>query len=221
MSRNARRSLAGAILAALAVVQGCALIGWVAAVATPPETIEARYHIPKENRLLVIVEDSGRLAGFPGARSRLIAMLNRALRKQGVVSHVVDQRRLVNQYLSNPNFEFLSDLQKGEKVGADVILSIHIDRFTLKNRPLEPWNGVCEFTVKLLDVAAGEQLWPQFKARGERMACTVKPDDGRSFDDNYRRPFTAKVVDTVVDMVAKLFYDHEGRNPIDLPEKEY
>jgi len=201
-----------ALLISISAACGCTIIGWVWNTVTPPEKIKPRYKIPKSKsgQLLILLEESEHLVAHPGAKTHLYRQLKEEFIKNKIVESVVDRNRFVIAQLANPAFHSLTAVEKGKSVDADIVLSLEIKRFTLKEKLQEQWDGKCELRIKLFDVAEDKILWPdELSIEGEPVTCIVKPEGNRSVDPDYHKKFTRKVINEIADKVAKLFYEYE------------
>jgi hypothetical protein len=205
-----------------ALTAGCTFPAWLAAVTTPPETVKARYVVPSGSTALVLVKGADRLIDYPKVESRLVHTINEQLINNDVADFVIDRKEWVTRRLSNPNFDRMSEIQLGRQLKADVVICVIVDRFTLRDRAHAPmWHGVFITRVKLISIEEKRQLWPPYNDQGEEIRAEVEPPHGSSVDRKFGSAFALLVADDMADRIAKLFYDHPGRDPTELPEQKY
>jgi hypothetical protein len=216
-----RRYLLIAIILAISF-SGCNIVGAIGVLMTPPEKVRAQYYMPTDTRLLVLVKGSGKLIEYPRTQTRFVERINKHLLDNEVVASTINPVELVNLELSNPRFSQLSEAEIGRMAGATTVLVVDVERFTLRDRQHAPlWHCKFNVRIKIVSVAENKRLWPEFDDRGEILRNNIKPDSSKSVDPYYGNEFANKAVDDMADKVAKLFYDHTGRDPTRLPEMDH
>ena len=198
------------ILGMVLLMNGCAYFGWLGHVLTPPQTIEPEYVMEKESRLLVILDDHGRLDVYRSARKDLWAKLKSELIANEVVDVVIERQVVRGMALSDPAFERRTPVERGKKLQADLALVIDINHLSLKNRAAEQWDAECTLTLKLFDIKKGEMIWPaKFVTDGKSMTVNVEPDRQRVVEPAYRKVYVKEVAEEIAEKIAKKFYEYE------------
>ena len=198
---------------------GCAVAAWFATL-FPPDKVKPLYEIPKNNTLLVLVEDPKHHAGETALKTELTEFLNQEFEQRGLVEHVVSYRQLINLAAATENFRALSTSEVGKKLDADVVLYVQVDEFSLKDDPNSPfWHGNLSTLVRLVSVKEG-RLWPRELPEGYKPrkvdGGSVSGDGSRRFEQKLVRDMALEMADNI----AKLFYEHRGQPHGALPQDE-
>lgn len=153
---------AGAAAALLAVVLGCAVPAalWYRTVGPPP--IPARYTPPKDQPMLVLVENvhSGSQA-LPEADDLGRVMYDTL--KANDVAPLVDPTKLHGLRDANAQaFAKMSIAEIGRAVGARQVLYVDVKQLDLENPPgSEVVKARVSVVVKVVDVATARPAWPE------------------------------------------------------------
>ncbi len=218
MIASAYRAGLAALLVLAAGLSGCGqLMGYMGHVLAGPETVEARYEIPSDARLLVFVDDIKNPLSYPEVKRRIGRRVGEHLTHEDhrVVKEIVPQRDLIALVAGDPEFYTLSIAEVGNKVGADIVLYVHIDRFQLREDPASPiWKGRLEASALLVDVHEGMQrgqprLWPTDRLEGQPVEPPATTPSEQDPSPRYGIELTNRLCDQMADRIAKLFYDHE------------
>lgn len=216
------------ILAALLILGfstcGCSMCGcmpvisWITANFARPKEVEAVYELPKDKRVLVLVEAKDPTGGYETVKRDLTTFINRQLLEHDLVGNVVPYDALMALRFSTGEYHRREDMPItaiGEKLEADLVVYVLISEFALKDNPVDVlWHGQFSAYVKVVKVAPGirlrdARLWPTRRHR--RLGYPVDPVDrgeiANSSADYGARLTTALSAD-MADHIAKLFYDH-------------
>lgn len=203
---------------------GCALAAWIAAITTPPETIEPEFvfpEIPAKPTMLVLVDESTfQSASYPPIRQTLTQTVNQHLEEQGVAGNTVSVSRLLKYAAATPGYQLLSIQEIGEAMQADYVVYVKIVDFRLQDSPdVSIWNGRLEATARVVDARSGQCLWPLGLPDGFPVEPVIVPRHNDS-SPRYAQRLAKEMARTLGDRVAKLFYEHEGPPHDSLPERE-
>ncbi|MDY6913304.1 MAG: hypothetical protein SVT52_02445 [Planctomycetota bacterium] len=194
------------LTAMLSAVGGCAVVSWFVAQFAPPQKVKALYKPPKGKTLLVFVDDLGQEVTYAPIKGKLTEKLNKLLVAKGVAGQTVDYDRLVDLSIAASDFNRLAVCEVGQKLGADIVLYVWIDKFSLKDTEASPlWRGQFGTTVRLVDTEAG-RLWPQ-----DRLGYPVKPVETPRIDNaspTYGTELVDILAERMADRITKLFHDH-------------
>lgn len=192
---------------------GCAVIAWPFGQFAPAKKIKAMYELPKDKRICVLVENRTYGGSLESVKRNLTSYLNAELQKHSLAREVVSYDNLIDFRLSTPNYNSMSVAEIGQKFNANMVLYVHIDKFTLKDNLSDTlWHGQCKATVKVIKVAPGitrykARLWPKDRLDG----YPVKPVDRdvvANSSPNYGAQLAQKLSMQMADHIAKVFYDH-------------
>jgi hypothetical protein len=198
------------LLAPLALSQGsCAMFAWLAAQFSPPEKVEALYEPPEGKTILVFVDDVLYPVSYPAIKGELTRQLNQQLTTHELAAKTVPYQRLASLIAATPQFNLLAVSQVGQKVGADIVLYVQIDKFSLKEEATkELWKGELQVTVRMVDVTEG-RLWPEDRPAGYRVPA-VKTPTRTEASPTYADELTKTLAAQMAGEVAKLFRKHEA-----------
>ena len=196
-----------AILAASA--GGCSIFKWMVAVAAPPEKVKPQYVPPKDKTVLVFVDDVRHPVDYPLIKNELTAYINQQLLAHHLAAQVIDYDRLQDLTTSTPKFHELTVHQVGQKLGADWILYVEIEKFSLKDNNMAAfWKGRLETSVRVVD-AQGKRLWPTDRTGGY-MPPPVETPSVENTSVVYGTELSRTMAGMMADRIVKLFYEYEG-----------
>ena len=187
----------------------CAVVAWFAAQFAPKEKVEAEYEPPKGKKVLVFVDDILSPVTYEPVKIELTNQLNRQLLAHRVAGKTLSYDRLADMIAATPDFNLLSVSEVGEKLGAELVLYVQIDRFALRDDAAkELWHGRLQATVRVVEVGKG-RLWPKDRPGGyplEEVETPVSTDSSPTYGDEITRSLAAQMGE----QIARLFYDHEA-----------
>ncbi len=204
----------------IANVSGCAGVAWFAAIFSPPKAVPAEYVFPRQETVLVLVDDPTDIAGSTPVKYELTRRINKELEDNQITEHLVSYKRLMDISAATPNFNRLSTAEIGRKADADIVLYIKIDHFSLKDNSMTPiWHGKFKTSVRVVDVEEG-RLWPKDLVGG----YPVQEVDTKPIEGDGSSRFETKLAKSMAHEMAKnivnLFYEHPGQPHGSLPEKD-
>ena len=211
----------GCVFVLAAVVAGAAagcgpVIGWFVNAFAPPQKVKAVYQPPKGKKMLVLVDDIRNPVSYEPVKRELTERLNRQLEENKVAAQTVPYQSVLDLVTASTSFHELSVVDVGQKLGADLVLYVHVDRFSVKDDEASPlWQGRLEATVRMVDVQRGlaekrPRLWPEDRDEGYVVEpVETQPESHPS--ENYGEQLAETMAEQMADRIAKLFYDHEVR----------
>jgi hypothetical protein len=182
--------------------------GCIANLDTPTryeKIIPAEYDIGKhkEQKILVLVEQSGWLEAGVNLRYYLTEAIN-----EGLSDNVKTEPNQLIAYdavakfrSSNPDFSLMSPVQLGQALGADLVLYIPISRYELsKEADSDYYTGVLDAQAVLMSVPDERKLWPESE---ESKSISV------GFDIENRGPEIAnqRLVKSLAHCIVRYLYD--------------
>jgi hypothetical protein len=190
---NRRRFACAIVLAALlSPSTGCVQLGGLLAVASGGDVIDPEYTLTK-HPLLIFIDDLDGMVSEPVAIRELHRGLSAVFLDFDVNRNVIPYEDLQRLMRSDRKSNELSIRQIGEKLGAEQVLYIRVERFTLHAEPGAPlFEGEFEVRVKVIstDHARDDpRLWPREQS-GRRLVATTDPtptDGGKSASDIARQ----------------------------------
>lgn len=210
MTATARWPALAAGLAMLAGLTGCggAQLGWLATQMNPTVAVPAVYTPPKGKTVLVFVDDYFRVVTYDPVKEHLARQLSRQLQDNKVAKKTVGYERILALAEADNHFDDLSVSEVGDKLGADLVLYVLIDRFSLRDSDASQlWRGRLQATVRLVDVRSG-RLWPQDRVEGYPVPAVETPLSDNSLP-NYEAQLAQTLANQMAERVGRLFYDHK------------
>jgi len=195
---------------------GCGpVIGWFVNAFAPPKKIKAVYTPPKDKKIMVFVDDLLNPISYEPIKGELTDQLNRQLVEHRLAAQTVPYEDLLDLIAVTPDFNTLSIGEVGQKLGADIVLYVQIDWFSLREAEGSPlWKGRMEATVWMVDVEMamrGEsrcRIWPDDRSTGYRLEPLEMPAEANS-SESYGRTLAKTMAHRMAEKIARLFYDHE------------
>ncbi len=199
---------------------GCAAVAWFAATFSPPDPVPAVYEFPRQETVLVLVDDPGNIVGAMPVKYELTRQINEELKKNQITEHQISYKRLMDIAAATPEFNRLSTAEIGRKAAADIVLYVKIDHFSLKDNSMSPiWHGKFKTSVRVVDVEEG-RLWPKDLVGGypvqEVDTEPIEGDGSSRFEIKLAKSMARKMAKNIVN----LFYKHPGQPHGSLPERD-
>ena len=200
------------IAAVLALsVGGCVLpiISWITANLAPPKKQKALYELPKSNCILVLATDKSVGGQHESAKRDVTEFLSALLLEHKLTRRVVSYDDLMAFRLATPRFALLTPAEVGKKFGADIVLHVAIEQFSLKDNAGGAWHGKVEAMVQVIDAGGEEErtLWPEDRPAGHPVSVARTPTISSS--PTYGNHLAKVLAAQTADGIAKLFYDHK------------
>ncbi len=206
------------LLAVVTMVGGCGAAGWMASW-LPAKKVPAKYDIPEDKTIAVLVDDPGHLVKFSPVKYELAKQLNKQFLGHKIARQVIPVEDVIKLVASNRNSKLLSNAEIGKKLGADIVVNVEIIRFALKDADYSQiWQGKLQAKVRVVDVQKG-RLWPNDSVGGYKTKVIETP----KMEGNPSPQFEVKMAKVLAvgmaEYVAKFFYKHPGRPHDALPDK--
>ena len=199
-----------AIAMLLLPLSGCVVISYIAAQVTPPKKVPARFELPEDSRVLVLVEDYEHQGSYEDVSRELSNQLSRELRHRGLARETIPHERLMALRFEAPRYHALKIPEIGHELNADLVLYVQIEDFQLKDNIDDTmWHGVFETSVRVVDVSAPDnpRLWPRDRPGGYPVGPVDRPPALES-SPMYAERLTRALAAEMADRIAKLFYAH-------------
>ncbi|MFQ5411775.1 MAG: hypothetical protein ACE5EC_05740 [Phycisphaerae bacterium] len=199
----------GCLLILAASSSGCQQMAIVWANLTGGETIEAQYTLTK-GPLFVFIDDRDGLVDEPKAIREVHATISEIFRKENVNHRVIPFADWRHLQQSERKYRGMTIQAVGEKLGADQVLYVRIDQFSLQSEAGAPlFKGEFIARVKVLSTereVSVIRLWPR-EERGHRVAASTRPvsTDG----DKTAADVADELGKRLGWEIAGLFYDHK------------
>ncbi len=194
-----------AVLAAGLMLSGCQAIFVGLEKMFPKEKVSALYKLPGNKTVLVFPDDLQNPVSYPPVKRQLSLQLSDILKRQRIAAQTVAYEKLVDLRSSEPQFNLMGICKIGRKLGADLVVYVNIEQFTLKDNPVDTlWRGRLAGRIKVVDVLKG-RLWPDESAG---YPVRVVAPLAESTSDTFGGELAKKLADDFAVEVAQLFHDH-------------
>lgn len=172
------------------------------------DTIEAEFKLDK-GPLLIFIDDRRGLITESRAIRELHDTIADNFIRYDVNNRVIPFRELQRLQQNEPKFDKLSIREIGEKLGADQVLYLGVEKFTLYSEPGAPlFKGLFAVRVKVLTTErkAETRVWPREKT-GKLIQSETRPTptDGDKAPSDIATELGVKLAQRV----AGLFYKHK------------
>lgn len=172
-----------------------------------PGKVDALYKPPPGKRVLVFVDDVLNPLQYQPIKAELTERLNDKLVQKKIAAATVPYEDMMQWAGTAGDFSHASVAEAGQALGADWVLYVHIDKFSVRDDETNPlWHGQMATTVRLVDVRAG-RLWPLDRPDGytvPRVETPVVDDSSASYGGEVASQLAREMADRVTD----LFCDH-------------
>ena len=208
--RTAARIATAALLAlAAGAAGGCQAIAWGATTFTPPKRIDAQYRLPPGRNVLIFVDDPSGTIADHGVQEKLTAYLEKEFVDKKLAKSLVPQSALQAALVSLGDDGNVGVPRIAREVGADLVVYVQIEGFTLTDDDARTWQGKMVAGVRVRD-AEGHKLWPD---SGQHRVPPVEYRPKKAIDDETacKDNITDNMAQIAADRVAKLFYTHTER----------
>ncbi len=205
MSRR-RAILVVTALAAVAVGGAGCQVGWVLLERMfPKRRVPAEFKLPKKATVLVFPDDVENPLSYPPVKRILAQRVAQGLLEKKLVAAVVPHDRLTALRAAEPDFNRLAVATVGRKLGADVVVYLAVDAFSLKDNPVNTlWRGKFAVRVRVVDVQKG-RLWPDQTA-GHRVAVSLPLAESTS--ETFGAELARMLAERLGEKVVGLFHEH-------------
>ena len=200
------------LLAAMAIIAvfadtGCTtpLISYIAGQLQRPKKVEAKYELPDDKVVLVLAENRTDARSYENIKRKLTDALNEQLVERDLAKRTIPYDDIMRFRLSTPGYHKMEIKEICKRLGADLVIYVHIDKFLLKDDTSDVWRGQISTTVFVKD--RDSRLWPEDLPGGH----VVKPIERRpstGSSPTYGDRLAGLLAGQMADRIAKLFYDH-------------
>jgi len=208
-SRLCRAALLGWMLVAGALLCGChgPLLVPLAFLEKlfPKDRVPPKFKLPADKKVLVFPDDLLRPVSYPPVKRALAEKANALLVEKKLVAGIVPYDKLIDLQHDDVNFNRLSVATVGRRLGAELVIYINLDEFSLKDSPVGTlWRGRFAGKVRVVDVTKG-RLWPDESA-GHPVRVEEPVTENTS--ETYGTQLARKLAERLAGEVVGLFHSH-------------
>lgn len=190
-----------------AALGGCQLLWAVLEKTFPQQRVPAVFDLPGGRKVLVFPDDMLRPVSYPPIKRALAEKVNQLLIRHKLAAETVPYDRLIDLQGAEPDFNSLAIGTVGRKLGAQLVIFVAIDRFSLKETPISTmWQGEFAAKVRVVDVRRGKgRLWPDDPA-GYALKVSKRATENPS--ETYGQELSAELANDLGEKIAGLFRAH-------------
>jgi hypothetical protein len=173
------------------------------AVACRPDPEEERQFKLTKAPLLLLVEQRADATADPEIRHHLVRKLREELDKKDLNKQIVPEDDVRRLQRTRPMAAQWTEAQLGKALNAQQVLHVQLEPYLVARDTFDPTAlSQLSASVRVIDVASGEQLWPL------EVACreVVFKVEGGDPETGYE--LKNKLAAGLADRIAKLFYTH-------------
>ena len=209
MTHRATRSFPVLVLI---LVGGCTTAGALAHKLVGPPPIKAQYVPPKNQPMLVLVENYHNPSATVLDAQRLALRIEEELRRHRIAPIVgADQLELIR---SDPAYAKMTIPAVARAAGARQVLYVNVRKFTVEGTVgAEMIKGHTDMTVRVVDATTGETRWPADNPTGHPLTIeTPWVSQGQDTNETTLRDQMSRQAATYI---VKLFRKHRPDESID------
>lgn len=155
--RKLRKIVCSAALAAMALLGGCNIVGYVASAV--PQTVDARYEPPKTPMLVLVENRQNPGMAIPEADQLTGFIIDDLVTYE--VAPLVEQKKLYKLRDNEKDIDKMTISQIGKAVGAEQVLYVDLQRLNVGGQEEGiPTHGRLEAVVQIVDVKSGKTTFP-------------------------------------------------------------
>lgn len=161
--RRAGRALVLIALGVSCLTGGCNVVGPAAVLIHGPEKVKRLHELDPKRSTVVFVDDRASAVPQRVLRQRMAEVAQNLLLEKRVLTDVIDAKAVMTLTAQDKSGSPLSIAEVGQAVGADVVVYVTIDEFTLSpdGQTFQP--GVA-MRAKVVDVSQNARVWPEDRA---------------------------------------------------------
>ena len=204
------------LLLAIAVAMalgGCNYLGAAGVILAGPPKVQALTELPKDRSLVIFIDDPSNRMRSTRLRDAMGGAADRKLLQEDIVKDVISSRsaRLASRLdTAGPDGAMLSIVEIGRAVGADTVVWVVIDDFSLTTDGVSFIPAVT-MRIKVMETGRGDRLWPgEDQPAGARVTIAMPQGQGVTPGS---RPEQMRAEQALAEYagigLAQLFYTHE------------
>ena len=197
-------SLTGLAVTAILAFTGCQLIFALAEKLFPKEKVPPSFVLPANRTVLVFPDDIKCPLVYPPAKRTLAEKADKLLIEHSMAAKTIPYDKLIDLRNAEPEFNLMSIPKIGRRLGADLVIYVSIEEFSLKDNPIDTlWRGRLTGKVKVVDVLKG-RIWPD-ESSGFSIKIVEPITDNPSRD--YGSQLARKLAERIAEEAIGLFHE--------------
>lgn len=205
------RATAAALLlvaAVLAVLPGCNILGPAYYFVHGPDRIPRLFTLPKERPTVFFLDDRASVLPDRAVRREIAAVAQQHLLDEEALVDVISFDSALNATGGDSFSRPMSIVEIGRAVGAEIVVYATMDAFTLSADGIT-YEPTASARVKVIDVTAGERLFPTGMQESHTVAVTLSRRQGAApTTSGERRAAERDLGEQLGVALADVFIDH-------------
>lgn len=211
MKRFTKMAGVAGLLAAVAGMHGCNVLGPIAYIVHGPGKVSEVYTLDPAKATVVFIDDVNSRLPSRAVRGEIAGSTQKYLLREECVKDMIDYRAAMQAASSDRTGTSLSIIEIGQAVKAQVLIYVVIEDFGISPDG-ESYSPFAYARVKVMDVEGNTRLWPA-DARGHQVRLSPNPQATQAPTTVGARLESSRLLGGELGKaVAQLFYSHEGTN---------
>ncbi len=183
---------------------GCQLPFAILAKLFPEEKVQPRFVLPSDRTILVFPDDIKCPLVYPPAKRTLAEKVDKLLIAHSLAAETIPYDKLIDLRNAEPKFNLMSIPRIGRRLGADLVIYVSIEEFSLKDNPVDAlWRGKLVARVKVVDVLKG-RIWPDESAG---FPISIAEPMTENTSETYGSQLARKLAERMAEEVCGLFHE--------------
>ena len=171
----------------------------------PEDKVPPEYKLPGGKKVLVFTDDIDNPVEYSPIKRIVSDKVSAVLREKKLAAETIPYERIMDLQASHQDFYRMPVAAVGRQLGADLVIYIALERFSLKETPLDTlWKGALSAKVRVIDVWKGK-LWPE---KSDGRVVTVNTPEVHNTSETYSEVLAQQLGEQLAGEVAGLFHEH-------------
>ena len=198
-------SLTGLAATAILTFTGCQILFALAAKLFPKEKVQPMFVLPANKTILVFPDDMKCPLVYPPVKRTMSERADELIIEHSLAADTIPYDKLIDLHNAEPDFNLMSVPKIGRRLGADLVIYVLIEEFSLKDNSVDTlWRGKLVAKVKVVDVLKG-RIWPD-ESGGFSITVVEPITDNSSMD--YGSQLSRKLAGRMAEKAIGLFHAH-------------
>lgn len=204
-------------LAAATLASGCNIVGPAFLLVHGPEKVPAAHTLDPKRPTVVVIDDRANFVPRRALRMTMSSETERHLLGERALEDMISGQSALAAAGAEKDGRPLSIAEIGRAVGAEVVVYVAVDEFTLSPDG-QSFVPTARLRVKVIDAANDRRIWPEDRA-GQAIVARVPPKQGTAPTGLTEQ---ARAEDELARSaglsIARLFVKHDRPKGVKVPE---
>ncbi len=148
------------LVSAIPLLSGCQLPVAILAKLFPKEKVPPKFVLPENKTILFFPDDLKCPMLYSPIKRIMSEKANELLIQNSLAAETIPYDKLIDLRNAEINFNSMKIPKIGRRVGANLVIYVSIEEFSLKDNPVDTlWRGKLAVKVRVVDVYKG-RIWP-------------------------------------------------------------